>query len=113
MAELAGRLSERVRFERRDGVRGSAGEQSDLWRLAFECWAEVKLVAQAGQLPEVADTRHLARRWRLVVRGGRQVTLDMRLLWRGQVLAVCGVEQNPARPAILTIEAEDFGPSRQ
>lgn len=111
MREVAGRLSERVCFESRDDVRGLAGEQSGQWRTAFVCWADVGPVAQAGQLPVAADTRHAARRWRIEVRAGRAVTPGMRVRWRGQLLAVTGIEASSARDAVQTLWAEDFGPS--
>ncbi len=111
MPELAGKLSERVCFERRGAARGRFGEQSDLWEFVFERWVEVKLTVPAEPLPVAADTRHVARRWRLTMRDGRRPSLEMRVLWRDQVLAITGIEADPQRPGWLTIWAEDFAPA--
>lgn len=111
MAELAGRLAERVSFERRSEARGQFGEKSELWLFVFERWVELKLLTPAEPLPVAADTRHVARRWRLIMRDGRRPSLDMRVLWRDQVLAITGIEADPQRPGWLTLWAEDFAPS--
>ena len=62
MDEGAGRLSERVRFEGRDEVRGAAGDRPGAWLCRFERWARVEPLQRAEQLPSAADTRHSARR---------------------------------------------------
>lgn len=111
MPELSGRLSERARFERRSDVRGQFGEQSEIWDFVFERWVEVKLLTPAEPLPPAADTRHVARRWRLTMRDGRRPLLDMRILWRDQVLAITGVVADPQLPGWLTVWAEDFAPA--
>lgn len=110
MMERAGRLSERVRFERRDEARGLAGDGSALWHLAFERWAQLELLARADPLPVAADSRHSAGRWRVTVRaGGEAPEVGMRLGWRGGLLKVTGVEADPARKGWLTLFAEASG----
>lgn len=109
MGELAGRLSERVRFEGRDDVRGAAGDRLGDWGFRFERWACVEPVARADRMAEAADTRHAARRWKLTLRAGVQPTLDMRIRWRGLTLVPSGIEENPAEPGLLTVWAEDAG----
>jgi head-tail adaptor len=106
MGALAGRLSERVRFERR-AARGSAGEPVGDWELLFERWARVELLGAGSS--GVADGRHAARRLRVTVRSGPAVSLDMRIVWRGAALRLVGVEADPARPLELRMLAEDMG----
>ncbi len=108
MAEAAGRLSERVRFERRDETRGPAGDQSVVWHFAFERWVRLELLARANPLPAVADTRHSAGRWRLTLRAGVEPVPGMRATWRGGVLKLTGVEVDPARRGWLVVLAEGF-----
>lgn len=109
MTEQAGRLSERVRFERRLSVRGTAAQLSDAWEFVFARWAEVTPVARADPLPAAADTRHLARRWRIVIRNGETPEVGMRIRWRSEMLMLSAVEFDPASPDWLTLWAEDFG----
>jgi head-tail adaptor len=109
MAEFAGSLSERVRFERPVEVRGSAGDRSDGWALVGERWAQVEPLERASQSTLLADTRHSARRWRVTVRAGLTLSLDMRIVWRGMVLKLTGIEEDPASPGRLTLMAEDVG----
>ncbi len=112
MAEQSGKLSERVRFERQSGLRGPAGQVLDGWEFAFARWAEVKPMSRADPLPAAADTRHLARRWRVTIRNGQKPVLGMRMRWRDEILEISAVEFDPARPGWLTIWCGDFGPSR-
>lgn len=110
MTEQAGRLSERIRFERRLDVRGSAGQLPDVWEFVFARWAQVTPMARAEPLPAAADTRHLARRWRITIRNGEAPEVGMRIRWRSATLALSAVEFDPAAPDWLTLWAEDFGP---
>lgn len=109
MPEFSGRLSERVRFEGRDELRGAAGDRRGEWRFRFERWASVEPVARAERSLDAADTRHSARRWKLTMRSGVLPTLDMRITWRGLTLALTGIESDPAAPGRLTLWAEDAG----
>lgn len=107
MGELAGRLSERVRFEGRDEVRGAAGNLVSHWTVRFERWALVEPVRRSDAIADGADTRHSAQRWRLTIRDGVRPTLDMRLQWRGGIFRLTGLEAAPAAPGWLVIWAED------
>lgn len=112
MTEQAGRLSERVRFEQRLSLRGAAGQLSDVWEFVFARWAEVVPLARAEPLPDSADTRHLARRWRINIRDGERPEVGMRIRWRAETMTLSAVEFDPARPGWLRLWAEDFGPLR-
>lgn len=107
MGEISGRLSERVRFEGRDDVRGSAGNQVSAWTVRFERWARVEPVRRADPTVDRGDALHSARRWRVMIRDGVRPTLDMRMRWRGQTLRPTGIEVDPASPGRILILAED------
>ena len=108
MGEVAGRLSERVCFESRDKVRGSAGEIDGAWRRRFECWAKVEPVSRFEALTPRADTRQTTRRWRLELRAEVRPELDMRIRWRGETLLPTSVEVDPAVPGRIILWAEDW-----
>jgi head-tail adaptor len=107
MTELSGRLSERVRFESRDEVRGLAGDLSAGWVFRFERWARVEPQPRAEQVSLSADTRHSARRWRVTIREGRRPGLDMRIRWRDEMMVPIGIETDPAKPGWIVIRAEE------
>lgn len=92
-------------------MRDLAGQQVDMWEAVYERWAEVRPLHRVDPLPAVADTRHMARRWRIVIRDGRKPDLGMRIRWREELLAIAMVEADPAKPGWITLWCEDFGPS--
>lgn len=106
MTELAGRLSEQVRFEGRDEVRGPAGALTSEWVLRFARWARVEVLPRTDNSVQGGETRHGRRRLRLTLRSGVQPTLDMRIRWRGEILAVTGIDSD-VRGGRLTVWAED------
>ena len=108
MAEMAGRLSERVRCEGRDEVRGTAGETGGSWRTRFECWARVEPVSRFEALTPRADTRQTARRWRILMRDGVRPTLEMRIRWKGGLLLPTAIEPDPRMPGWILLWAEDW-----
>lgn len=107
MAELSGRLSERVRFEGRDQVRGAAGDLVSDWVTRFERWALVEPVRRADATSDRGEAVQSARRWRITIRNGVLPTLDMRIRWRGETLRPTGIEMDPAVSDRLLILAED------
>lgn len=106
--ELAGRLDQRVRFEGRSEQRGVAGDWAGQWEPVAECWASVELLSRASQSALSADTRHSARRWRMMLRSGPLLQVGMRVIWRNLELRVAGIEDDPADRDRLMIIAEDF-----
>ncbi len=46
------------------------------------------------------------RRWRVLLRDRDDLDLQMRLRWRGQVLAVLAVLRDPALPGLATLLCE-------
>lgn len=109
MPEFSGLLSERVRFEGREEVRGSAGDRLGGWGFRFERWARVEPLARADRTADAGDTRYSQRRWKLTMRDGPKPTLDMRIRWRGLTLMPTGIESDPAEPGRMTVWAEDVG----
>jgi head-tail adaptor len=107
MGEFSGRLSERVRFEGRDEVRGAAGDQLAGWAFRFERWALVEPVRRADSTVERGDAVHSARRWRVTIRDGVRPALGMRIRWRGLTLRPTGIEIDPEAPGRILILAED------
>lgn len=107
MGEFSGRLSQRVRFEGKDELRGEAGEVAGGWVFRFERWAQVVPLARADRTAVSADTRHSARRWRVTLRDGVQPSLDMRMRWQGETMIPTGIEPDPAEPGRIVVWAED------
>jgi head-tail adaptor len=108
MVELAGRLSELVRFERRVDVRGAAGDRADAWQPVCRRWARIEPADRSLLSALLADTRHSARRFRVTLRAGLPLDLDMRMQWRGQALKLTGIEVDPALPGLVMLWVEDF-----
>jgi head-tail adaptor len=108
-AEIAGRLKQRVRIERRDALADGAGGTFDRWELVGEYWAEMRPLETGGMSSVTGDTRVTQRRWRIFLRTGAEVALGMRLRWRGLDLRVMGVEADPFAPEQLLVIAEELG----
>ena len=107
--ETAGLLRERIGLMRQAVGVGLAGEAVESWAVALERWALVEPVARAAMSAMEGDTRQTARRWRVTLRAGPAVELDMRLRWRGALLRLTGIESDPADPARLVLLAEELG----
>jgi head-tail adaptor len=108
-AETAGGLRERVELVRQAPGIGAAGEAAQGWQTVAERWARVEPVSRSLLSAVEGETRQTARRWRVVLRSGPAVTLDMRLRWRGVVLRLTGIESDPGDPARLVLLAEELG----
>jgi head-tail adaptor len=106
MHELSGRLSERVTIEAREGA-GAMGQPD--WRTLCTRWALVEPLDRIDPSGPLGETRISDRRWRVTVRAGPAVSLDMRLRWRGLVLRLEGIEADPARPDRLVLLARQQG----
>jgi head-tail adaptor len=110
VGEIAGRLKQRIRFERRTSGHGGVAEGAEAWEPVAECWAELRPVESASPSQVSADTRITLRRWRILMRAGAEVSLGMRALWRGLDLRVLGVESDPMTPDRVMVVAEELGP---
>lgn len=107
--EIAGRLKQRIRIERRVHAPDGAGGSHEIWRPVGEHWAEMRPVDSLNMSAVVADTRVTARRWRVLMRAGIEVALGMRLRWQGLDLRVTGIDRDPQMPDRITVVAEEFG----
>lgn len=110
-AELAGRLQQRIRFEARLPGADGAGGIGNGWVTAAEVWGEIRPADRAALSAAAADTRITARRWRIVVRRGLPIRLDMRVRWRGLVMRLTGIQEDPGQPDRVTLSAEELGPA--
>ncbi len=108
-AEMAGNLRERVSLLRPVPGVGPAGEAAETWSAVGERWARVEPVLRTALSALEGDTRQTARRWRVTLRSGPDVQLDMRLSWRRVVLRLTGIESDPSDPAMLVLLAEELG----
>lgn len=107
MAELAGRLRERVTLERWVGVADEFGGEAGAWTSEGVLWAEI---ASAGHGAGVEAERRVRRqRHRVRVRSAARVDLGCRLGWRGRVLAVLSVERDAGRPDWIELLVEERG----
>jgi head-tail adaptor len=107
MAEFAGALTERVRFERRVGPRGGGGELTEQWETVCSCAAHVVPEGRARS-SMVGDGWRPGRRWKVTIRQGPTLSLDMRMAWRGQTLRVAGLELDPGEADRLSLWVEDL-----
>ncbi len=111
MGELAGRLRQRLRFEARRAQPDGAGGPGNAWTMAAEVWGELTPIPGAPRSTVEAGTRLTARRWQIVIRSGLPVRLDMRVRWRGLVLRLTGIEEDPRTPDRVLLTAEELGPA--
>lgn len=103
--ELAGRLSELVTIQRRGGDRDALGGASGAWTAIGDRWASLA-PQQSGPLM-AGDALDARPRWRVTLRAGSGVAVGDRLGWRGRMLGVRGVVDDPALPDRTVIEAEE------
>jgi len=108
-AELAGRLRERVVLLRQLSGAGPAAEAAGSWVSVAERWAMVEAASRTALSALEGDTRQTARRWRVTLRAGLVVDLGMRLSWRGVVLRLTGIDDDPTDPRLLVLVAEELG----
>lgn len=108
--EFSGRMRERVRIEQRIYGADDNGGPGAGWESVGTAWAIVEPMARAAVAAVQADTRLTSRTWRVTMRSEYRVLLDMRLVWRGGLLRVSGVEQDPGQPDRVVVVAEEFGP---
>lgn len=109
-AELAGRLRQRLRFERRTEIPDGAGGIGNHWSLAAEVWGELRPEGRGPTSVLDADTRVSIGRWRILVRNDLPLTLDMRVIWQGLAMRLTGIERDPAVPDRMLLLAEEIGP---
>ncbi len=109
-AELAGRLRQRLRFEKLRPAPDGSGGRGDSWVPVAEVWGELRPLGHGALSVAAAETRLTSRRWQIVVREGLALDLGMQVRWRGIRLRLTGIAQDPATPDRMTLLAEELGP---
>ena len=104
-AELAGRLRELVTLQRREDARDAIGGAAGGWRAIGDYRAAIEPRPAGPQ--EVADALDARPRWRVTLRAGSGARPGDRLAWRGRLIAVRAVTDDPATPERTLIEAEE------
>lgn len=103
--EVAGLLVERVMIERREEARDDLGGDAAEWVEEAEVWAGVS--PDRGGVEVAAGTRRGERRWAVTVRRRDGLGLECRLVWRGKVLRVRMVEDDPRVGDVVTLRCEE------
>lgn len=107
--EVVGLMRHRVALQQRIPGSGSAGEPTESFWTVYERWARIEALQRTTLSQVESDTRLTARRWRVTLRAGPVVTLDMRILWRGLILRLTGLENDPEASGHLVLLAEELG----
>jgi head-tail adaptor len=103
--EVAGLLVERVMIERREEARDDLGGDAGEWVEEVEVWAGVS--PDRGGVDVSGGARRGERRWAVTVRRRDGLGLDRRLIWRGRVLRVHFVEDDPRVGDVVTLRCEE------
>jgi head-tail adaptor len=109
MGELAGRLGEAVQIERWQSLHDAAGDDVGAWVMVRRGHAEIR---PDGPLsPAVGgEAARSRRRWRVLLRDAGDLGLDVRLRWRGTILAVLAMGRDPVSPGLVSLLCEGNGP---
>ncbi len=106
--DLAGQLAERIMLEIWQPARDEFGDDAGAWAMLGSSYAGV-MPDSAGPI-RAGEAQRSVRRWRVVLRPRAELAgaaaLLIRLRWRGQILRVLGVEDDPRRPDRLVLRCE-------
>jgi SPP1 family predicted phage head-tail adaptor len=103
--EFAGTLSERIEIERQVEARNAMGLQEHKWERVASCHAAV--VAE-GVGPEVEGMSLSAMpRFRVTIRRREEIAIDQRVRWRGRLLMVRQLIEDPRMRDRLTLRCEE------
>ena len=103
--EVAGLLVERVMIERREEARDDLGGDAGEWIEEAEVWAGVS--PDRGGADVSGGAWRGDRRWAVTVRRRNGLGLDRRLIWRGRVLRVRFVGDDPRAGDVVTLRCEE------
>jgi SPP1 family predicted phage head-tail adaptor len=107
-AEFAGSLNERVLIERPVSSRNEMGLQEYGWEPVFSCRAQVKLEG-VGAESEAMSLSSMPR-LRVTIRRRAGVTLDQRVNWKGRLLMIRQLLDDPENKDRLTLRCEELRP---
>jgi len=106
--DLAGLLAERVDMEKWQPARDAAGDDAGAWSALGSRFAWVQTDGAGARL--AGEVRRSTRRWRVVLRPRPELAgsaaLLIRLRWRGQILTVLGVEDDPRQTDRVVLRCE-------
>lgn len=106
--DLAGQLAERIVLEIWQPARDEFGDDAGAWAMLGSSFAGV-MPDGAGTL-RAGEAPRSGRRWRVLLRPRAELAgpaaLLIRLRWRGQVLRVLGVEDDPRVPDRVVLRCE-------
>lgn len=105
MSEFAGTLSERITIERLVGARTPMGVQQTQWEPVCRCLAAVALEG-AGAESE-AQALSAMPKYRVTIRWREGIAIDQRLNWRGRLLMVRQLLDDPRARDRITMRCEE------
>ena len=91
--EQAGALDERVTIERWQSARDAAADDVGSWINVETVYAAVSREGPPGR-QLYGEAARSGRRWQVRLRDRDDLDLDVRLIWRDQILAVRAVERD-------------------
>lgn len=105
MSEFAGTLRERVSIERPVGVRTAMGLQQSGWERVCRCLASV-VPEGAGSEAEAMALSAMPR-FRVTIRKRDGIAIDQRVSWRGRLLMVRQLLEDPRAKDRLELRCEE------
>ena len=105
MSEFAGTLSERIVIERPVGARTPLGVQQSEWEAVCRCLASVVLEG-AGAESE-AQALSAMPKYRVTIRTREGVGIDQRVNWRGRLLMVRQMLDDPRTRDRIVMRCEE------
>lgn len=105
MSEFAGTLSERIVIERPVGARTPMGVQQSAWEAVCRCLASVVLEG-AGAESE-AQALSAMPKYRVTIRTREGVGIDQRVNWRGRLLMVRQMLDDPRARDRIVMRCEE------
>lgn len=107
--ELAGTLNERVEIMRWIGGRDATGAASGYWQPISKRYASIFPESGPASFDRGSAARSI-RRWRVVLRHDCSLSIADQLRWRGLVLNVLAVENDPRAPELSVLRCESRQP---
>lgn len=104
-AEFAGTLRERISIERPVSERTAAGLRLVDWEPFLRCRAAIQPEGTGAESEAMALSA--MPRFRVTMRRREGVMIDHRVLWRGRILAVRQVIDDPRLPDRLVLRCEE------
>lgn len=104
-AEFAGTLSERIHIEQQLAERNPMGLQQFGWTRLCSCLASV--VAESVGPEREAMALSAMPRFRVTIRRREGIAIDQRVQWKGRVLMVRQIVENPLAKDRLTLRCEE------